>query len=77
MCRVAFLQLTGHQNRFERTHGASSLVEQNTKLTLNLADVIINMGSVVFRGTPAELNANDAVISQPRSLLLFGNGHQP
>ncbi len=42
------------------------LVEQNIKLTLNLADdvVIINTGSVVFRGTPAELNQNDAVISQ-------------
>jgi branched-chain amino acid transport system ATP-binding protein len=42
------------------------LVEQNIKLTLNLADdiIIINTGSVVFRGTPAELNANDAVISQ-------------
>jgi branched-chain amino acid transport system ATP-binding protein len=42
------------------------LVEQNIKLTLNLADevVIINTGSVVFRGTPAELERNDAVISQ-------------
>jgi branched-chain amino acid transport system ATP-binding protein len=42
------------------------LVEQNIKLTLALADdiVIINTGSVVFRGTPAELAGNDAVISQ-------------
>jgi branched-chain amino acid transport system ATP-binding protein len=42
------------------------LVEQNIKLTLTLADevVIINTGSVVFRGTPAELERNEAVISQ-------------
>jgi branched-chain amino acid transport system ATP-binding protein len=42
------------------------LVEQNIKLTLNLADeiVIINTGSVVFQGTPSQLNANEAVISQ-------------
>jgi branched-chain amino acid transport system ATP-binding protein len=42
------------------------LVEQNIKLTLNLADdvVIINTGSVAFQGTPDELKTNDAVISQ-------------
>ena len=42
------------------------LVEQNIKLTLNLADevVIINTGSVVFQGTPDELSAKEAVISQ-------------
>jgi branched-chain amino acid transport system ATP-binding protein len=42
------------------------LVEQNIKLTLNLADevAIINTGSVVFQGTPAQLTANEAVISQ-------------
>ncbi|HEV7873268.1 MAG TPA: ABC transporter ATP-binding protein [Enterovirga sp.] len=42
------------------------LVEQNIKLTLDLADevVIINTGSVVFQGTPDELSANEAVISQ-------------
>jgi branched-chain amino acid transport system ATP-binding protein len=42
------------------------LVEQNMKLALNLADevVIINTGSVVFQGTPAQLTADEAVISQ-------------
>ncbi|HEX2727485.1 MAG TPA: ABC transporter ATP-binding protein [Beijerinckiaceae bacterium] len=42
------------------------LVEQNIKLTLNLADevAIINTGSVVFQGTPAQLTADEAVISQ-------------
>jgi branched-chain amino acid transport system ATP-binding protein len=42
------------------------LVEQNIKLTLDLADdvVVINTGRVVFTGTSAELQANDAVISQ-------------
>jgi branched-chain amino acid transport system ATP-binding protein len=42
------------------------LVEQNIKLTLDLADdiVIINTGSVVFRGTPQETRANHAVIAQ-------------
>jgi branched-chain amino acid transport system ATP-binding protein len=42
------------------------LVEQNIKLTLALADevVIINTGSVVFRGTPSELERNETVISQ-------------
>jgi branched-chain amino acid transport system ATP-binding protein len=41
------------------------LVEQNIKLTLNLADdvVIINTGSVAFQGTPNELRANDTLIS--------------
>ena len=42
------------------------LVEQNIKLTLNLADevAIINTGSVVFHGTPAQLTADESVISQ-------------
>jgi branched-chain amino acid transport system ATP-binding protein len=42
------------------------LVEQNIKLTLDLADdvVVINTGRVVFQGTAAELRTNDAVISQ-------------
>jgi len=42
------------------------LVEQNIKLALNLADevAIINTGSVVFQGTPAQLTADEAVISQ-------------
>jgi branched-chain amino acid transport system ATP-binding protein len=42
------------------------LVEQNIKLALALADevVIINTGAVVFHGTPAQLNADDAVVSQ-------------
>lgn len=42
------------------------LVEQNIKLALNLADevVIINTGAVVFQGTPIQLNADDAVVSQ-------------
>ena len=42
------------------------LVEQNIKLTLDLADdvVIVNTGAVVFQGTAAETRANTAVISQ-------------
>ena len=42
------------------------LVEQNIGLTLELADdvAIINTGSVVFRGTPAALRADEAVIQQ-------------
>jgi branched-chain amino acid transport system ATP-binding protein len=42
------------------------LVEQNIKLTLDLADdvVIVNTGAVVFNGTAAETKANDAVIAQ-------------
>jgi branched-chain amino acid transport system ATP-binding protein len=42
------------------------LVEQNIKLTLDLADdiVIINTGSVVFQGTSAQTRANEAMISQ-------------
>jgi branched-chain amino acid transport system ATP-binding protein len=42
------------------------LVEQNIKLTLDLADdvVVINTGRVVFKGTAAELERNEAVISQ-------------
>jgi branched-chain amino acid transport system ATP-binding protein len=42
------------------------LVEQNIKLTLALADdvVIINTGAVAFRGTPAELERSEGVISQ-------------
>jgi len=42
------------------------LVEQNIKLTLDLADdvVIVNTGAVAFTGTAAETKANTAVISQ-------------
>ncbi len=42
------------------------LVEQNIKLTLNLADdvVIINTGAVVFRGEAGELKLDDAIVSQ-------------
>jgi len=42
------------------------LVEQNIKLTLDLADevVIVNTGAVVFTGTAAQTRANDAVIAQ-------------
>jgi branched-chain amino acid transport system ATP-binding protein len=42
------------------------LVEQNIKLTLDLADdiVIVNTGAVVFQGTAMETRANTAVISQ-------------
>ena len=42
------------------------LVEQNIRLTLDLADdvVVINTGRVVFQGTAAELQTNQAVISQ-------------
>jgi len=42
------------------------LVEQNIKLTLNLADdvVIINTGAVVFRGEAAGLKLDDAIVSQ-------------
>jgi branched-chain amino acid transport system ATP-binding protein len=42
------------------------LVEQNIKLTLDLADdiVILNSGSVVFSGTAGEVRASDAVVTQ-------------
>jgi branched-chain amino acid transport system ATP-binding protein len=42
------------------------LVEQNLKLTLDLADevVIINTGRVVFTGAAEELARREAVISQ-------------
>jgi branched-chain amino acid transport system ATP-binding protein len=42
------------------------LVEQNIKLTLDLADdiVIINTGRVVFRGTADRIKLDDAVVSQ-------------
>ncbi len=42
------------------------LVEQNIKLTLDLADeiVIINTGNVVFRGAASEIRLDDAMISQ-------------
>jgi branched-chain amino acid transport system ATP-binding protein len=42
------------------------LVEQNIKLTLDLADdvVIVNTGAVVFSGTAAETKANERVIAQ-------------
>jgi branched-chain amino acid transport system ATP-binding protein len=42
------------------------LVEQNIKLTLDLADeiVIINTGAVVFAGPAGEVRLNDALVSQ-------------
>ena len=42
------------------------LVEQNIKLTLNLADdvVIINTGVVVFRGKAGGLKLDDAIVAQ-------------
>src|SRR5262249_42905474 len=42
------------------------LVEQNIKLTLDLADdiVMINTGRVVFRGTAGEIELDDAIVSQ-------------
>ena len=42
------------------------LVEQNIKLTLDLADdiVIVNTGAVAFSGTAAETRTNDKVIAQ-------------
>jgi branched-chain amino acid transport system ATP-binding protein len=42
------------------------LVEQNIKLTLELADdvTILNSGSVVFAGSAAELQGNDAIVTQ-------------
>ena len=42
------------------------LVEQNIKLTLDLADdvVIINTGSVVFKGEAKALKLDDAIVSQ-------------
>jgi branched-chain amino acid transport system ATP-binding protein len=42
------------------------LVEQNIKLTLDLADdvVIINTGRVVFRGAASEIKLDDAIVSQ-------------
>ena len=42
------------------------LVEQNIKLTLDLADdiVILNSGSIAFRGTADEIKLNDATITQ-------------
>jgi ABC-type branched-subunit amino acid transport system ATPase component len=42
------------------------LVEQNIKLTLDLADdvVIVNTGTVVFNGSAAETKANQAMIAQ-------------
>jgi branched-chain amino acid transport system ATP-binding protein len=42
------------------------LVEQNIKLTLDLADdiVIINTGRVVFRGAAREIKLDDAIVSQ-------------
>ena len=42
------------------------LVEQNIKLTLELADdiVIVNSGAVVFRGAAGEIQMNDAIVAQ-------------
>jgi branched-chain amino acid transport system ATP-binding protein len=42
------------------------LVEQNIKLTLELADdvVVLNSGAVVFTGTAGEIDMNDAIVAQ-------------
>jgi branched-chain amino acid transport system ATP-binding protein len=42
------------------------LVEQNIRLTLDLADdiVILNSGAVAFAGTAAEVRMNDAIVAQ-------------
>jgi branched-chain amino acid transport system ATP-binding protein len=42
------------------------LVEQNIKLTLELADdiVILNSGSVVFTGAAGDIKMNDAIVTQ-------------
>ena len=42
------------------------LVEQNIKLTLELADdiVILNSGSVVFTGAARDLEMNGAIVTQ-------------
>jgi branched-chain amino acid transport system ATP-binding protein len=42
------------------------LVEQNIRLTLDLADeiVILNSGSVVFSGPAGEVGMNDAIVAQ-------------
>jgi branched-chain amino acid transport system ATP-binding protein len=42
------------------------LVEQNIKLTLELADdiVIINSGSIAFRGTADQIKVNDPIVTQ-------------
>jgi branched-chain amino acid transport system ATP-binding protein len=42
------------------------LVEQNIKLTLDLADdiVIINSGSIAFRGSAKEIKLDDAIVTQ-------------
>ena len=42
------------------------LVEQNIKLTLDLADdiVIINTGRVVFRGAAADIRLDDPLVAQ-------------
>jgi branched-chain amino acid transport system ATP-binding protein len=42
------------------------LVEQNIKLTLELADevIIMNTGRIAFRGTPQELSNNHTMITQ-------------
>jgi branched-chain amino acid transport system ATP-binding protein len=50
-----------------KTEGLSIvLVEQNIKLTLDLADdiVIINSGSIVFRGHARDIKLNDPVVAQ-------------
>jgi len=42
------------------------LVEQNIKLTLELADdiVILNSGSVVFTGAARDIRMDDAIVTQ-------------
>ena len=52
--------------RLKRDGLSIVLVEQNIKLTLDLADdvVILNSGSVAFAGTSGEIKMDDAVIAQ-------------
>jgi len=52
--------------RLKRDGLSIVLVEQNIKLTLELADdiTILNSGSVVFAGQAGELTGNDAIIKQ-------------
>jgi branched-chain amino acid transport system ATP-binding protein len=52
--------------RLKRDGLSIVLVEQNIKLTLELADdvTILNSGSVVFAGPASEIKGNDAIVAQ-------------
>jgi branched-chain amino acid transport system ATP-binding protein len=52
--------------RLKREGLSIVLVEQNIKLTLELADdiVILNSGSVVFTGPAHDVKMNDAIVTQ-------------